>query len=90
VLALRGAVLAVGRATKWMVAKPEQRCLIVVGDDPYVTAATSVAAVGTALRDVRLTAKTDATSPAVARFRVQLSRIDEGGHSSILGPPLES
>jgi hypothetical protein len=56
----------------------------VVRDDPDVAALAPVAAVRTALGDVGLTAKADATGPAVARFGVQLSEIDERGHPSIL------
>jgi hypothetical protein len=37
---------------------------------------------------VGLSAKTDAAGPAVARFGVQLSEIDEGGHAIILRPTL--
>ena len=86
VLAFGGAVLAVGRPPKGVVAKSQQRGLIVVGHDPDVAALTAVAAVRTTLGDVGLAAKTDAAGPAVARFGVQLGEIDEGGHTFILRP----
>jgi hypothetical protein len=35
---------------------------------------------------VGFAAKTDAARPAVARFGVQLSEINEGGHAIILRP----
>src|ERR1035438_8402111 len=59
-----------------------------VGDDPDVTALAAVTPVRTALGDVRLSSKTDAAGSAVARFGVQLSEIDEGGHTFILRPGL--
>ena len=59
-----------------------------VGDDPDVAALAAVTPVRTALGDVRLSSKTDAARSAVARFGVQLSEIDEGGHPIILRPGL--
>jgi hypothetical protein len=60
----------------------------VVGLEPDVAALAAVAAVGTALGDVGLTAKTYATRAAVSGFGVQLRAVDEGGHSPILRPGL--
>jgi hypothetical protein len=51
-----------------VVAKPEKRGLIAVGDQPYVTTLGTVTAVGAALGDVGLSAKTDAPCAAVARL----------------------
>jgi hypothetical protein len=90
VLALRGAVLAVGRPAKGVVLKAQQGGLIVVRDDPHVPTLAAVTAVGSALGDVGFTAKTDAAGPAVARFGVQLGEIDEGGHHHILRPGISN
>jgi hypothetical protein len=67
-LTFRSAVLAISGASKWVVAKPEKRGLIAVGDQPYVTTLGTVTAVGAALGDVGLSAKTDAPCAAVARL----------------------
>jgi hypothetical protein len=78
-------VVAVGRATKGVILKAQQRSLIVVGDQPYVAAVAAVTAVRTALGDVRFTAKADASCASVAGFSMQLRAVDEGTHQFILG-----
>jgi hypothetical protein len=77
-------MLAVSGSTKWMIAKSKKRSLVVVGLEPHISAAPTVTAIGAAFRDMRLTSKTDATCPPIARFRVQLSAINEGRHPFIL------
>jgi hypothetical protein len=69
-----------------MVAKAQERRLIVIGDNPDVATLAAIPTVRTALGDVRFPSKTDAAGPAVACFGVQLGRIDEGGHATILRP----
>ena len=81
-------MFAVRGSSKGVIAKAQQRGLVVVGDDPDVAALSAVAAVGTALGDVGLPAKTDAAGSAVARFGVQLREIDERGHAFILRPAI--
>ena len=78
--------MTVSGAAKGVVAKAQEGGLIVIGDNPDVAALTAVPTVGTALGDVRFTSKTDAPGPAVASFGVQLGRIDEGRHTTILRP----
>jgi hypothetical protein len=87
VLALGGSVLAVGGATKRVVAKSEQGGLVVVSDDPDATSAAAVAPVRAALGDVGLAAKAHATSAAITSLGVELGGIDEGGHGPILRDP---
>jgi len=60
---LRSSVLAIRRPSKGMIAESQERGLIMVGDNPYVTALSAVAAVGAALGDVGFAAKTDAARP---------------------------
>jgi len=55
-------------------------------DNPYVTALSAVAAVGAALATWASRRKLTQPAPAVARFGVQLSEINEGGHAIILRP----
>ncbi len=52
---------------------------------PHATPSPAVAPVSLALGHVRLATKADTTRSPVARFGVQLSRIDERGHGCILG-----
>jgi len=61
---------AVGRSAKGVVAKAEERGLVVVSDDPYVAPTATVAAVGATLRDVRFAAKRDTAGPAIASLGV--------------------
>jgi len=53
-----------------MVAKAQQRSLIMVSLEPHVPATATVTAVGPTLGDVGLTAKTYAPRPTVSSFGV--------------------
>jgi hypothetical protein len=84
VLTLGRPVLTVGGSAKRVIAKAQQRRLIVVSLEPDVSATSPVAAIGSALCDVGFATKTDAASTAIASFGVQLSVVNEGRHPSIL------
>jgi hypothetical protein len=55
----------------------EQRRQLRIGDEDDVPASTAVAAVGTALRHVRLATKRDGPGAAVAAAQVDLDLVDE-------------
>ena len=63
-----------------MIAEREQRRDVAVRAQPDVAAPAAVAAVGTALRHVRLAPERDAARAAVATLHVALRGIDEAGH----------
>jgi hypothetical protein len=84
--ALGRPVLAIGRTAKRVVTKTQQRGLVMIRHQPDVATTSAVTAVGTTLGHVGLTSKTDASRPAVAGLGVQLGRIDEATHRSILRP----
>ena len=77
-------MFAVGAAAKGVIAKAQQRRLIGVRDEPDVSPAAAVAAVGTAFGNVGLAAKTDAAGPAVTRLGVKLSGVNEARHGLYL------
>jgi hypothetical protein len=56
-----------------------------VSFQPDIAAFSAVSPVWTAFGHVGFAAKTDASSPAVTGFGVQLSAVYEGGHPHILG-----
>ena len=71
-------MLSVGGSAKGVITKSQQRSLIMVGFEPDVATATTVAPIGTALCHVSFASKTDASGAAIASFGVQLSAVDEG------------
>src|SRR5215207_1680204 len=80
VAALTHAVRAVLGATERLVLERQQRGDVVVGDQDDVAAAPPVAAVGTALGHVGLTAERHRAGAAVAGLDVQVALVDELGH----------
>ena len=63
----------------------EQRRDVAVGRDGHVAAIAAVAAVGPALRDVRLASKGDRARAAVTAAQVALHLVDERGHETAYG-----
>lgn len=53
-----------------------------VGDQPDVTAVTTIAAIGPALGHVGFTAERDRTGAAVASFYMYLRFVDEARHTA--------
>ena len=71
------AVLATVGAPVRVVAEREEGRGVAVGGEVHVAARTAVAAVGTALRDVRLASERDHPGTAVTTAQVDLHLIDE-------------
>src|SRR5262245_6555707 len=63
-----------------MVTEGEQRGDVAVGHEPDVAAIAPVAAVGSALVDVRLPPERDGPGPAVAPLHMEAALVDEPGH----------
>src|SRR5262249_19960277 len=77
---LAHAVGAVGRAPMRMVLEREERGDVPIGDQPDVTAAAAIAAIGPALGHVRFTPERDRTRAAIAALHMQATLVDETGH----------
>jgi len=68
-------------APEGMVFETEQRCLVLVRNEPHVATPPAVAAIGSTSRDVRLAPKRDGARATISRPRVQLRFVDEPGHA---------
>jgi hypothetical protein len=73
--------LAVGGPSKGVIAKAQERGLIVIGDQPDISPTTAVTPIGATFGNVGFATKRDATGPAIARLGVQLRGVNEGGHT---------
>src|SRR5439155_14388229 len=82
--ALARAVGAVGRAAVRVLLEREQRRRVTIGDQPHVTTAATVAAVGPAARHVRLAAERHRAGTTVPPFPLDAGLVDEPGHATRL------
>jgi dGTPase len=74
------AVYSAFRSAVRVVSEPQQRGHVVIGDEPHMTTASTVATVGAPVHHRTLSAETHAARATITTTYVQLAFIDKGAH----------